>query len=220
MRKERAEVLLQTRMQLPNEGGVVFVEQMKRLFWRADSAMAEEKKLRFLMRSVKEELFSGLVRNPPKTVAEFVFEASTIEKALEVRANQYNHPPVGTSNANYVDGTRIPTDTLHETIRAIAKEELQKLFPTVPQPQVALLHNVIRETVQQALGTPTLPELPREAQAMAYTAAVRPPHLPEPRRQEPSYYRSSSSARPPTVQRPTPRKTDVWRTTQFERNYP
>ncbi|CAN8006094.1 unnamed protein product [Ixodes hexagonus] len=47
--------------------------------------MAENKKLRILRRGVKEQLFAGLVRNPPKTIAEFVAEATTIERTLDVR---------------------------------------------------------------------------------------------------------------------------------------
>ncbi|XP_077553458.1 uncharacterized protein LOC144168325 [Haemaphysalis longicornis] len=90
VRKERAEVFLQTRTQHPNESVVVFAEQMKRIFKHADPCIPEEKKLRFLMRGVKEELFAGLVRNPPKTVPEFVTGASVIEKALEMSAEQYD----------------------------------------------------------------------------------------------------------------------------------
>ncbi|XP_077558020.1 uncharacterized protein LOC144173494 [Haemaphysalis longicornis] len=149
VRKERAEVLLQTLTQHRNEGIVVFVEEMKRLFRHADPCMAEEKKLRFLMRGVKE-LFAGLVRNPPKTVAEFVTEASTIEKALEMRAKQYDRNFVGTANVNYVDSMRIPADSLRETIRAVVREELRKLLPTPPQPQAASLTEVIREETHHA----------------------------------------------------------------------
>ena len=88
VRKERAELLLETRTQHPNEGVVIFVEEMKKLFRRADPQMTEEKKLRFLMRGVKQELFACLVRNPPKTVADFASEAAALEKTLEIRTRQ------------------------------------------------------------------------------------------------------------------------------------
>ncbi|XP_077557682.1 uncharacterized protein LOC144172962 [Haemaphysalis longicornis] len=103
VRKEQTALLLETRTQHPNEGVVIFVEEMKQLFCPADPEMTEENKLRFLMRGVKEELFAGLVRNPPKTVAEFVTEASTIEKALDMRAKHYDQNYVGMANANCVD---------------------------------------------------------------------------------------------------------------------
>lgn len=45
----------------------MFVEVMYWLFRRADSALEEEKKIRFLMRGVKKQLFVGLVRNSPGT---------------------------------------------------------------------------------------------------------------------------------------------------------
>ncbi|XP_077541293.1 uncharacterized protein LOC144153539 [Haemaphysalis longicornis] len=121
VRKEWAEVLVQTRTPQPNENIAVYVEEKKRIFRRSDPCMAEEKKLRFLMRGVKEELFAGLVRSQPKTVAEFVTEASTIEKALEMRAKQYDRNIVSAANANYFDSTRIPADSLRETIHAIVR---------------------------------------------------------------------------------------------------
>ncbi|XP_077532475.1 uncharacterized protein LOC144144858 [Haemaphysalis longicornis] len=212
VKKERAALLLETRTEHPNEGVVIFVEEMKQLFRRADPEMTEEKKLRFLMRGVKEELFNGLVRNPQKTVAEFVTEGSTIEKALEMRAKQYDRNYVGMANANCVDNVRIPEDSLRETILEIVRELLRKLLPTPPQPQVASLTDVIREEVQQALGTSTTPVAPREPQAMTYAAAVHRPRPPAPYRHEAPYRRPLSPARPPAAQPPAPRKTDVSRT--------
>lgn len=57
--------------------------------------MTEQKKLHFLMRGVKQELFGSLVRNPPKTVAEFAPEAAVIEEMLEINTRQYD--PGGSS---------------------------------------------------------------------------------------------------------------------------
>lgn len=68
-RKERAEQALSSRFQMPNESVAMFVEEMSRLFRRADPHMPEDKKVRLLMRGVKEQLFAGLVRNPPTTVS-------------------------------------------------------------------------------------------------------------------------------------------------------
>lgn len=71
MRRERAELLLQTRTQRLNEGVIVFIEEMKRLFRRADAEMMEKQKLQFLMRGAKQELFlfACMIRNPSKTVS-------------------------------------------------------------------------------------------------------------------------------------------------------
>ncbi|XP_049272380.1 uncharacterized protein LOC125758759 [Rhipicephalus sanguineus] len=49
VRKERAEALLETRVQLPNENVALFTEEMTRLFRHADPEMPEEKKVRFLI---------------------------------------------------------------------------------------------------------------------------------------------------------------------------
>lgn len=88
--KERVGTILETRMQLLNESVTIFIEEMTWLFRHADPTMAKEEKLQFLMRVVKEELFLELVHNPPKTVEENLIEATTIEKALEMRTKQYN----------------------------------------------------------------------------------------------------------------------------------
>ncbi|MDD9361433.1 MAG: hypothetical protein PV344_00675, partial [Anaplasma sp.] len=88
-RRQRAEDLLQSRIQAPNESVTSFVEDVLRLSARADPQATEEKKLRFLMRGVKSEIFGGLVRNPPTTVEGFVTEATNIERALSARAGHY-----------------------------------------------------------------------------------------------------------------------------------
>ncbi|XP_077493941.1 uncharacterized protein LOC144104676 [Amblyomma americanum] len=82
LRKERAQDLLETRAQLPNETIAIFTEEMSRLFRHADPEMSEEKKVRLLMSGVKEELFGAMTRSPPTTVEEFLREATSIEKTL------------------------------------------------------------------------------------------------------------------------------------------
>ncbi|XP_077551866.1 uncharacterized protein LOC144166122 [Haemaphysalis longicornis] len=212
VRKERAALLL-TRTQHPNEGVMIFVEEMKQLFRRADPEMAEEKKLRFLMRGVKQELFACLVRNPPKSVSEFASEAAAMEKTLEIRTRQYDRAIIALVSETIGAGA-IKSESLRDTIRALVKEELRKLFPTTtPYPQVASLTDVIREEVQQALETSMPSEAPREPEAMTYSAAVRRPHLVPTRRQEaPPYRRPMSPARPRVTRNQAPRKTEVWRT--------
>ncbi|XP_075747909.1 uncharacterized protein LOC142813835 [Rhipicephalus microplus] len=71
---------------------------MRKLFQHADHAMAEDKKLHFLMWGVKRELFVRLIRYPPKTFDEFLTEAMTIEKVLEMRTRQYDRR---SSTVNY-----------------------------------------------------------------------------------------------------------------------
>ena len=221
VRKERAASLLETRVQLPNENVTIFTEEMTRLFRQADAAMPEDKKVRLLMRGVKQELFAGLVRHPPTTVAEFLTEATTIEKTLDMRTKQYNRSPL---SAAYSEMHPLATDDLRETIRAIVREELRKLLPT-PQHQVHSIADVVREEVRQSLGIPEEPPL-LQPQAMSYAAAARrnaPP--PRPRqdsappqqfgRQTPPPPPPPTPYRPPVAQRyaprPAPRKTDVWR---------
>ncbi|CAN8005013.1 unnamed protein product [Ixodes hexagonus] len=145
---------------------------MKRLFRRADPDMAEDKKLRILMRGVKEQLFAGLVRNPPKTIAEFVAEATTIERTLDMRTKQYDRP-VPAISAAYAESRGVDTQTLRDTVRIVVREELRKLFPTTQQPQVSSLSDVIREELQQALSSMDISPEAQRPQTMAYAAAAR-----------------------------------------------
>uniref|UniRef100_A0A224Z7X4 Tick transposon n=1 Tax=Rhipicephalus zambeziensis TaxID=60191 RepID=A0A224Z7X4_9ACAR len=184
---------------------------MARLFRHADVDMAQDKKVRFLMRGVKQELFAGLMRNPPKTVHEFLTEAITIEKTLELRTRQFNRR----SSPGYADIQTLSSDDLRETIRAVVREELRRMFPS-SQPQVSSIADIVREEIQQSLGTPE-PQQPLP-QAMTYAAAAR-RYAPAPRpRQDtapPQYRRQTPPppppSRPPAGQRYTPRKTDIWR---------
>lgn len=149
-RRERAEWALQSRIQMPNEGVAMYVEDMVHLFNRANPNMPEDKKLRHLMRGVKEQLFGGLIRSPPKTVAEFLTEAVAMEKALQQR-NQYDRQV----NATYTTSLgSFPTDveTLRQLIRSVVRDELQQLHQAQQQPTTNCIASIIREEVQHALG--------------------------------------------------------------------
>ncbi|KAH8009532.1 hypothetical protein HPB51_018178 [Rhipicephalus microplus] len=74
-----------------------------------------------------------------QTVAEFVTEASMIERTLDMRLRQYDRP-LDTLSVNPVNAPGIVTKDLRETIRAVVREELSKLFSATPQPQVAIPH--------------------------------------------------------------------------------
>ncbi|XP_037508956.1 activity-regulated cytoskeleton-associated protein-like [Rhipicephalus sanguineus] len=91
-RHESAQQLIESRIQKPNESVAMFAVDMTCLYRRADSELPEAKKLRYLMRGVKEQLFAGFLRNPPTTVAEFIKEATTIERALQQRCRYHDRP--------------------------------------------------------------------------------------------------------------------------------
>ncbi|XP_049528705.1 uncharacterized protein LOC125947608 [Dermacentor silvarum] len=208
VRKERAAALLENRVQLPNESIGMYTEEMTRLFRHADPAMPEDKKVRLLMRGVKQELFAGLVRNPPTTVQDFLSEATTIEKALDMRNRQYNRR----STPHYAEVQGLPHD-LRDIIRAIVREELQKLLPS-SQPQVASIADIVREEIQQSLGLPESPQ--PEPEALTYAAVTRRQGPPPRSRQgpvTPQFRRPPPPppARPPVAQRSYQRKTDIWR---------
>lgn len=216
LRKERAEILLQSRIQKPNETVPVYVEEMKLLIRRVDPNMAEEKQVGLLMRGVKESLFACLVRNPPKTVAEFTQEASTIEKTLDSRNRQYNC----TAHIASTDpqATFASTSNLREIIREVVREELRLLIPSPSQPPEASLTDVRRDEVRIALGVSRTATPCQENQEISYAAAVRSPRGPANMRRE--HYqlpqRSPSPVHSPAFLE-APRKADLWRTPDQQR---
>ncbi|XP_077534463.1 uncharacterized protein LOC144146381 [Haemaphysalis longicornis] len=133
-RREQAQRLLEARTQKPNESVAMFAEDMARLFKRADPDMAECKKLRHLMHGVKEQLFAGLVRNPPRTVQEFIREATAIERALQQRSRQYDRTGAKTSSSISAVMATDDDNRLRDLIRAVLREELAKcgIIPSGP----------------------------------------------------------------------------------------
>lgn len=217
-RREHAQRLLESRIQKPNESVAMFVEDMARLFHRADPDMSEAKKISHLMRGVKEQLFAGLVRSPPTSVDEFSKEAIAIERALHLRYRQYdrlnNSGPV---SATAVTAVTTPDErSLRQLIREIVQEEVKKLVATPNDCAIASVTEVVRQEIRQALS---LPEPNSDTVKPSYADIVRrqpsngpPPqqyHQPQPPT-APWYYRETS-----TPMRPPLRKTDIWRTPDY-----
>lgn len=177
-RRENAERELQSRVQLPNESVTMYAEDMERLFRRADPAMAEEKKVRHLMRGVKEQLFGGLVRSPPKTVREFITEATMIERTLRQRASLYERQANFASHSGGFGNALENPDALRELIRSIVSEELQKLRD-IRQPSIGSIASVVRDEVQHALRAPPVhadpPVMVPDPLHMSYADALRRP---------------------------------------------
>lgn len=212
-RKERAEQALSSRFQMPNETVAMFVEDMTRLFRRADPLMPEDKKVRMLMRGVKEQLFAGLVRNPPTTVSQFVREATVMERMLRQRLSQYERQTTMTAACSLVPA-RDDRESLTELIRQVVREELQRHYGSAP-PSAAALTDVIREEIRQVVhpSPPTRTEPPTlsyaDALRVSTPSTARFPHPPTgpPRRFPSPSHRT-------TLQsdfRPGPRKSTVWR---------
>lgn len=178
--RERTKRALNARIQLPNKSVVtMYVEDVTRLCKRADPAMAEDKKLRHLMRGVKEQLFCGLVRSPPRTVAEFLSEAALMERELQQWYNQYERQMNSVPMLHSLDAAPgAAASSLRDHVRFVIREELQKLHEAL---QADSLTTVFREEVQQtlrALITPVEPvQLPASFPPTAY-APVEPAPLP------------------------------------------
>ncbi|XP_049270134.1 uncharacterized protein LOC119385971 [Rhipicephalus sanguineus] len=172
-RREKAEAALRTRNQRTNETVAMYIEDMSRLFKRADPSMTEDKKVRHLMHGVKQELFAGLVRNPPRTVAEFRSEATTIETTLHQRARQYNRDVACTSAGVYSAGVPDNLDTLRELVRSVVRVELRKLQSPDVAPELSIA-DVVREEIRHAIREPQSDAIPTR-RAVTYSEVLRRP---------------------------------------------
>ncbi|XP_075532822.1 uncharacterized protein LOC142566017 [Dermacentor variabilis] len=214
-RRERAEAALQARNQRNNESVAMYVEDMSRLFRRADPNMSEDKKLRHLMCGVKQELFAGLVRSPPRTVAEFRAEATTMESTLQQRSRMYNREMNITSvdTVPAVFGNSV--DIIRELVRSVVREELQRLRLDQNAPTPSSLADLVREEVRQVVREPQLsaqPQVLRLRQpSVSYADVLRQ----TPARADVAATSSMNSSMPRNTL-PLPerrfRKADVWRT--------
>lgn len=207
-RRDQALRLLESRIQKPNESVTVFSEDMARLFRRADPSMSEAKKLRYLMHGVKEQLFAGLVRNPPSTVQQFIKEATAIERAVQERSRQYSR--MSTSAPGNAASLTSDDSSLRELIKSVLREELCKLGIATSEP-VPSLTRIVREELRQAFS-PLEP--PMQESPASYAAAVRqlPSMRPTVPPRQPSPPVQSWPVQEPTFQRTPVRKTDLWRT--------
>ncbi|KAG0434787.1 hypothetical protein HPB47_018889 [Ixodes persulcatus] len=151
------------------------VEDVLHLMNRADPNAPEEKKLRVLMRGVKENIFGGLVRSPPTTVEGFITEATNIERALQARAAHYHRGPgvaaFSSSGCNNTD--------IREIIRDIVREELKKLLPAAERSSFTLDRRDGSEKRSSKRFQPdVLADAAPEPPAVTYAAVVRRPQPP------------------------------------------
>lgn len=240
-RRENAQRLLEGRTQQLHESVAMFAEDMVRLCHHADPNMPEARKLSHLMRGVKEQLFVGLVRNPPTTVDEFTREATAIERALQQRYRQSDRPATGAA-AGAAALTANDEFALRHLIRQIVREEiakenakytLQSQAPPQQESTVASVAEVVRHELRQAFASPQQYSAPpHRPNSCTYADAVRRPLAPEVSYQ-PNGYSYADAVRRPTpmpapqylepypvaawaqqdsVRRPYMRKTDIWRT--------
>lgn len=81
---------LESRIEEINETFVMFADDMAHLFRRAESDTSDPKKILCLMHGVKKQLLVGLVRNPPRTVKDFIKEATAFAGSLQERCRHYD----------------------------------------------------------------------------------------------------------------------------------
>ncbi|KAK8782586.1 hypothetical protein V5799_016069 [Amblyomma americanum] len=188
--------------------------------------MPEATKVRHLMRGVKGQLFAGLIRDPPRTVADFAKEATGMERSLQERSAQYGRPG-SVAASNYCASLPVAGDeALRELVRSVVREELRNLRLDAPPASVAAVADAVREEIRRAVQPPPAPQpepyassynealrTPQpEPYIMSYSEALRRPapvpHAFRPAAEQTQGYFPSAELRDP---RPV-RKADVWRT--------
>ncbi|KAH7967977.1 hypothetical protein HPB52_004514 [Rhipicephalus sanguineus] len=129
---------------------------------------------------------------------------------------QYNRDVVKSSEVNSVTiGSDI--SALRELIRAVIKEELQKMQMTAPPVGQLSVAEIIRVEVRHAVHAPQHYEVPHQRQCveMSYAEAVRPPPpCSTPGVVHPAQKMEDGFSRhnPPLIAEATPRESDLWRT--------
>ncbi|KAG0423070.1 hypothetical protein HPB47_001138 [Ixodes persulcatus] len=126
-----------------------FAEDVLRLCARADPRATEEKKLRIIMRGVRDDIFDGL----------------RLPGVAALR-------PSSSDLASSIPGIR-------EIIRDVVREELRKLLPAADRPASLSISDVVREEVQRAIQpeAPISVAVPTEP-TLTYAAVVRRPPPP------------------------------------------
>ncbi|KAG0433225.1 hypothetical protein HPB47_020134 [Ixodes persulcatus] len=142
-------------------------------------------------------------------------------RSIEARASHYQRLPgvvASASSSSYLGST---TSDLREIIRDVVREELRKLLPAAERPASLSVAEIVRDEVQRALQPETPVDVPApEEPTLTYAAmARRPPQAPRqatapPRREPPApqYSQRREERQHVRPERPSPRKTDVWRT--------
>lgn len=124
---------------------------MGRVFHQADSNMLKYKRFHHLMQPVKEQLFGELICSTPKTVAEFLTEAVTMEKVLQ-QHNWYDWQ-VNAASVIGLGSSTTDAEALRELIRLVVRGELHQLHQA-QQPTTNYIVSIIRDQVQHALNAP------------------------------------------------------------------
>ncbi|KAH8039604.1 hypothetical protein HPB51_007804 [Rhipicephalus microplus] len=110
----------------------------------------------------------GLLRNPPTSVAEFITEATTIERALQQRRRYHNQPKNTSPSLSAL--TASSEYSLRELLREVVREKIRNLLVTPQENTMACVAEVVRQELLQAFS---LPESPSDQRSVSYASAVR-----------------------------------------------
>lgn len=108
------------------------------------------------MRGVRDDIFGGLVRNHPTTVAGFVTQASDIERALAARISHFHRQGDASILALPHPKLIAGGDSLRDITREVVREELRKLLPAAGRPASHSIFDTVRESLKQELQLKSL----------------------------------------------------------------
>ncbi|KAG0416173.1 hypothetical protein HPB47_006658 [Ixodes persulcatus] len=183
------------------------------------------------LRETKALILAALIA-PPQTIIlcdnEAVVAASKRSSrrqrtwiALQARASYYQRHPGVVASTLLHDDIGAHTRDIRDIIRDVVREELRKPLPAAERPASLSVAEIVRDEVQRVLQPEPPVDVPApEEPTLSYAAIARRPP-PVARQYQASSRRDHPTSQNPRRQeqvqhvrpeRPSPRKTDVWRT--------
>lgn len=181
VRKLRAEQRLRGRAQLHGETFTSYIEDVIDLCRRVNSSMAEQDKIKHIMKGIDEDAFQMLLAKDPRTVADVINLCQSFDELRKQRILARRPPPTEDSLAALVIGDN--QTTLLTQIKEFVREEVARqlsILPTTEKPSHSLapaIRQMIQEQVTEALPSSSQPA-PVAAPLTYAEAAARAPRLP------------------------------------------
>ena len=151
--KSRAEIALKTRAQSSNESCESYIQDVLGLCIKINPLISEADKISHLMKGIAEEVYQALLPRDISTVDAFIKEARRIEALSKrrIKATTYARLP----NVSSLVSIENEPD-LHELIRRIVREEVQRAFnPVAIAKPPETIEDIVREEVTRAVNSVT-----------------------------------------------------------------
>ncbi|CAN7940576.1 unnamed protein product, partial [Ixodes hexagonus] len=163
-RKLIAKRTLASRVQQQDESFVSYIEDVLKLCKRVDVQMAENEKLRNILKGIAEDAFQLLVVKGPATVSEAIDICQNFSelRTLRLPVSRQLQPPVELASfTTTIDGTANNWSDLRCLIQEIVRNEVARQLgkpSTSPEPFISpSVRALIQEQVSATISSPVVP---------------------------------------------------------------